>query len=160
MNDLWNRRTLAVIVLVSGAAVAAAAQPDRGPGGHWMRAGDPIQGALARLTLTADQQAKTKAIVDDETVRIAALRDQVGPARDALDAAAHAANPDPATVGKAYLKVVAAEDAIRAESAKYHDAVAAALTEDQKSQFEGYLSSFRDGRGHWGGARAGAPRSF
>jgi Spy/CpxP family protein refolding chaperone len=133
------------ILIVATTALPGLAQPAnpmpgrRGHGGG----GDPMQTAIARLNLTGEQQTKVKAISDQETAKIAALREQIRPAHDALDAAAQVEKPDPVTVGKAYLSVKAAEQAVETESAKFHDAVASVLTKDQKVEFEAYLSSAR-----------------
>ena len=84
-------------------------------GGGWNHGGDPMQMAIARLNLAGEQQTKVQAVSDQETAKIAALREQIRPAHDALDAAAQAEKPDPAAVGKAYLNARAAEQAVQTE---------------------------------------------
>ncbi len=161
MGNVKHGRVVLWFLIVAATALPGLAQPAnpmpgrRGHGGG----GDPMQIAIARLNLAGDQQAKVKAISDQETAKIAALREQMRPAHDALDAAAQVETPDPASVGKAYLGLKAAEQAVEAESAKYHDAVASVLTKDQKTQFEAYLSSARENRGRWGGPRGGPPQT-
>lgn len=155
-NERW-KLAFAWILIFAGATVPVLAQPVGPPSGRWSRS-DPMQAAIAKLDLTGEQQTKVKAISDQETAKIAALREQIRPAHDALDAAAQAEKPDPAAVGNAYLKVRAAEQAVQVESAKFHDAVANVLTKEQKAQFEEYLSSARENRPRWGGTRGGPPR--
>lgn len=159
MRDLKGRLGVAWMLISAGAALPVLAQPAGPPGGRWNRGGDPLQAAIAKLNLVGDQQAKVQAVSDQETAKIAALRQQVRPAHDALDAAAQVEKPDPATVGKAYLNARAAEQAVQTEVAKFHDAVAALLTNEQRAQFEAYLSSAREGRTRWGGQRGGPPQT-
>ena len=159
MCDSKLKLVVAGILFSAGVALPGWTQPAGPPLGRGGHGGDPMQMAIARLNLAGEQQTKVQAVSDQETAKIAALREQIRPAHDALDAAAQAEKPDPAAVGKAYLNARAAEQAVQTESAKFHDAVAALLTPEQKTQFEAYLSSARENRMRWGGQRGGPPRT-
>jgi len=142
----WAAVAAGVVAL---AALLARAQQSHLPVGRSLSHGDAIQSAIARLNVTPEQDAKLKAISETESAKLRDLGNQIRPAHDALDAAARAAKPDPTAVGKAYLNVLAAEAAVKTEYAKFHDAVAAVLTAEQKAQFESYLNSQQGGQGHW-----------
>ncbi|HVN75137.1 MAG TPA: periplasmic heavy metal sensor [Thermoanaerobaculaceae bacterium] len=160
MTTPRNGWTAVAAVVTFLATLPVLGQENNFTAGRWAQRGDPMQTAIARLTLTPEQRGKVKTISDDETAKIAALRDKVRPAHEALDAAAHATAPDPATVGNAYLTVLAAENAVKLENAKFHDAVAAVLTPEQRTQFDAYLNSAQDNRARWSGQRGRGPRSY
>ncbi len=102
----------ALILAGALAAGAALAQPAPGGPGRFARG---IRAAMAMLDLTADQQTKVKAIFASHRDEAQAFRSQVKADRDALKAAASAADPDPAVVGAAFLKVRADREAAKAK---------------------------------------------
>ncbi len=159
MTTPTRRRTLVPAVVLTLVALPVLAQKTTLPIGRSLSHGDEIQQAIARLTVTPEQDAKLKAICETEKHELADLRARVRPAQEALDAAARAENPDAATVGKAYLQLQAAGDAVKAEYAKFHDAVAALLTPEQKAQFESYLRNVADNRARWRPQRSWTPPS-
>ncbi len=147
----WAAATAAIVTL---AALPALAQPGRLPIGRSLSHGGPIHSAIAKLNLTPEQDAKVKAVAEAENNKLGDLRARVRPAKDALAAAARSANPDPATVGRLYLAVLAAEAAVKSENAKFHDAITALLTPEQRAQFESYLASATAGEERWQARRA------
>jgi Spy/CpxP family protein refolding chaperone len=107
--------------------------------------------ALAKLDLSQDQKDQIKALVAPEKPVLEALAQQRKDDAEALRTAAEEAQPDPATVGAAFLKVRADGLALRAEVKKLHDSIVVLLTPEQKAAFEAYLDAFksrlRHGRG-------------
>lgn len=146
MSHLKTSATQLALVLAVAAAALSEGLVLAGPGARWP-AGGPIQAALASLDLTADQQARVRALLDQEQPQLASLRDLSRAAQQALEVTLEPATPEPAAVGSAYLKVRAAHDAMRAEMSKFHDGVAALLTADQRSKFEASLGAQTEGRG-------------
>jgi Spy/CpxP family protein refolding chaperone len=140
-----------VAVVVTGMLTAGAAvgQVIKGmPGGGIAQL---YRAALAKLDLSQTQKGQIKALVEAEKPVLEALAQQRKDDAEALRTAAEAAQPDPATVGSAFLKVRADGLALRAEEKKLHDSIEALLTPEQKAAFEAYLDAFqsrpRHGRG-------------
>lgn len=143
---------LAACVLAAGLAAPALADRE----GHGGRAMGPrmMRRALASLDLSADQRDKIQAIVKGAAPDLKALHDKLRQDRDALNAAADAQPANPSAVGAAFLKLRGDREAIKAEAAKVRQAIDTALTPDQRSRLEGFLSAHRQGRGRF---RSGGP---
>jgi Spy/CpxP family protein refolding chaperone len=157
-------RAVIVTIALTGMLTAGAAVAQQGkgmPGGFGIAQQGPgmpggviaqlYRAALAKLDLSQDQKDKIKALVEAEKPALEALAQQRKDDAEALQAAADAAQPDPATVGAAFLKVRVDGLALRAELKKLHEAIEALLTPEQKAAFEAYLDAFklklRRGRG-------------
>jgi Spy/CpxP family protein refolding chaperone len=134
---------LAASALFAGLAVA---QPSPGDGGG--RRMGPAQrvlfGALASLDLSQEQKDKIKGAMEAEKPAIQALAQKSRADAKALRDLAAATNPDPKTVGEAFLKVHQNRLAAKAEREKVLGLVEALLTPAQKAKFEGYIQAARD----------------
>jgi Spy/CpxP family protein refolding chaperone len=142
-----SRRILGTLALTAALAAAPLlAQPGPGRGG---RMGGMLRHALASLDLTQDQKDKIHAVLDAERPAMQALREQMRTDAKALRATADSSS-DPATVGKAFLKVKADREAMKAERQKIRTQIESYLTPEQKSKLDGFLSAVRArGRGRW-----------
>lgn len=145
-------RAVIVAIALAGMLTAGVAVAQKGkgmPGGFGIA--KFYRAALAKLDLSQDQKDKIKALVEAERPVLEALAQQRKDDAEALRTAADAAQPDPASVGAAFLKVRADGLALRAEVNKLHDSIVALLTPEQKAAFEAYLDAFksrlRHGRG-------------
>jgi Spy/CpxP family protein refolding chaperone len=144
----------ATLVLAGAlAAGAALAQPAPGGPGKFARG---IRAAMATLDLTDAQKAKVKAIFESHKDDGAALRSQAKANRDALKAAASAPNPDPATVGAAFLAVRADGEAAKAKMQAVKAEIDAVLTPEQRAKLEGWIAAHRQQRAM---LRGGPPQS-
>ena len=83
---------------------------------------------MATLDLTDAQKEKVKAILVSHKDDGQALREQIQADRAALKAAASAANPDPAVVGAAFLKVRADGEAAKTKMKAVKSEIDAVLT--------------------------------
>jgi Spy/CpxP family protein refolding chaperone len=125
------------------AAGVAFAQPAPGTPGRFARG---IRAAMATLDLTDAQKEKVKAIFVSHKEDGQALREQMRTDRAALKAAASAANPDPAEVGAAFLKVRADGDAVKAKMLAVKAEIDAVLTPEQRAKLEGWIAAHRQQR--------------
>jgi len=138
-------------VLIAAGVLAAAnglAQPGPGPGpgqGH-ERMARAIHEAMSILDLTDAQKTKVKAIFATQRTENAAFRAQVEADRAALKAAAAAANPDPAVVGAAFLKVRAHGQAVAGKMKAVRAQIDAVLTPEQKAKLDGWIAAHRQER--------------
>jgi Spy/CpxP family protein refolding chaperone len=134
-KNIWG----AAALLVAGALSTGAARAQQAPGpfARGMRA------ALATLDLSDDQKTQIKAIFAAHKDEATAFRAQMKTDRDALKAAASAANPDPATVGTAFLKVRADGQAAAAKMKAVKGEIDAVLTPEQKAKLDGWIAAHR-----------------
>src|SRR5450830_1782102 len=100
-NPFQKKLLGAAALLVAGALAVGTAFAQAQPG----RFARGIRAAMATLDLTDAQKEKVKAIFASHKDEGMAFRAQAKADRQALKAAASAANPDPAAVGVAFLKV-------------------------------------------------------
>ena len=75
-----------------------------------------------------------------------AFRTQAKANREALKTAASAANPDPAAVGTAFLKVRADGKAMKAQLEGVHAEINGVLTPEQKAKFDGWIAAHKQQR--------------
>lgn len=141
---LWG----VALAVALGVALVAAAQPGpmAGPGrghGPFIRA---LRGGLATLGLTDDQKTKIKAVLASKKDAGLALGLKMRTDASALHGLASAANPDPAAVGAAFLKVKANRDAARAMATGAIADVKAVLTPEQQTKLDGYLAALKQFR--------------
>jgi Spy/CpxP family protein refolding chaperone len=141
------------LTVALGAAAVAAAQPaaSAGPGaGHrpFIRA---LRGGLATVGLTDDQKTKIHTIIAAKKDSGVALRQKMRADATALRDLASAANPDPAAVGAAFLKVKANREAAHAMAAGVLTDVKAVLTPEQRTKLEGYFGALKQIRNRWAG---------
>ena len=146
----------AVVLSCVVAAGAALAQPAPGRAGRFARG---IRAAMATLDLSDAQKEKVKAILVSHKDEGAAFRDQMKADRAALKAAASAANPDPAEVGAAFLKVRANGQAAVAKMKAVKGEIDAVLTPEQRSKLEGWIAAHRQQRHAMRGAAGGGPEN-
>jgi Spy/CpxP family protein refolding chaperone len=142
---MGNKRLNRTIGMGFGAALMAAALATGvvadGPDGSFgarsgrMGMGMGLRG-LRALNLTQDQKDKIKAAFVARRPALQALRQTAQANRQALATLTKAANPDPAAVGAAYLKVLAGRQALVAQRQQAQGDVVALLTPDQKTQLQ------------------------
>jgi Spy/CpxP family protein refolding chaperone len=118
------------------------AGPGRGHG-PFIRA---LHGGLATLGLTDDQKTKIKAVLASKKDAGLALRQKMRTDASALHGLTSAANPDPAAVGAAFLKVKANRDAARAMATGVIADVKTVLTPEQQTKLDGYLAALKQFR--------------
>ncbi len=154
-NNSFDKKIFGGAALVLAGALAAGAalaQPAPGAPGKFVRG---IRAAMATLDLTDAQKAKVKAIFESHKDEGAAFHDQAKANRDALKAAAAAANPDPAVVGAAFLKVRADGQAAKVKMQAVKAEIDAVLTPEQRAKLEGWIAAHRQQRAmHRGGPPA------
>jgi Spy/CpxP family protein refolding chaperone len=144
-NPLRNKLFGGAALVLAGALAAGAAQAQTAPGGGGGFARG-IRAAMATLDLTDDQKADIKAIFASHKDEAVAFHAQVKADRDALKAAASAANPDPAVVGAAFLKVRADRQAAAARMKAVKAEIDAVLTPEQQAKLEGWIAAHRQQR--------------
>jgi Spy/CpxP family protein refolding chaperone len=109
---------------------------------------------MATLDLTDAQKDKVTAIFASHKDEGMAFRAQAKADRQALKAAASAANPDPAAVGAAFLKVRADGQAAATKMKAVRTEIDAVLTPEQRAKLDGWIAAHRQQRG----MRRGGPR--
>jgi len=124
---------LIAAALATGVAIADGPDGSFGARSGRMAMGMGMRG-LRALNLTQDQKDKIRAALIARRPAVRALRQEARTNRQALATLAKAANPDPAAVGTAYLKVLAGRQALVAQRQQARADVMAVLTPDQKSQ--------------------------
>jgi len=129
------------LTLTLGAIFQASAAPQGGG-----RAARGLRAALSTLDLSQDQKDQIRAKLETQKDAFRAMREQMKADHEALQAAASAAKPDPATVGKAFLKVHQNREALKAEMKKTKDSLSTVLTPAQQAKLDGYLAAMRHGR--------------
>jgi len=130
----------ALFVASTLAAGAALAQPAPG------RFARGIRAAMATLDLTDDQKDDVKAIFTSHKGEAVAFHAQAKANRDALKAAASAANPDPAVVGTAFLKTRADGRASAAKMKAVRAEIDAVLTPEQRAKLDGWSAAHKQQR--------------
>ncbi|MFI5121026.1 MAG: Spy/CpxP family protein refolding chaperone [Thermoanaerobaculia bacterium] len=141
-NPFQNRLFGAAALLLAGGLAAGTALA-QARGGHFARG---VRAALATLDLSDAQKEKVKTIFASHKEQFQAVRSQAKANRDALRAAASNADPDPATVGAAFLKVRADAKAAKAQLEGVHAEINGVLTSDQKSRLDGWIAAHRQQR--------------
>jgi Spy/CpxP family protein refolding chaperone len=141
-------------LLLAGALAAGAALAQSRPGPGHERFARGIRAAMAILDLTDAQKTKVKEIFESQRTEGMAFHAQVEADRAALKAAAMAANPDPAAVGAAFLKVRADGQAAAAKMKAVRTQIEAVLTPEQKAKLDGWIAAHRQQRGM---SRRGGP---
>lgn len=149
-----NKFSLRKMLMIGSLAVAlpaglAVAQPSPGPGaggpgGRMGPAQRVLLGALAQLDLTQDQKDKIKAATEAEKPAIQALAQKSRTDGKALRDLMATSNPDPKTVGEAFLKVHQNRLAAKAEREKVQGQIEAFLMPAQKAKFQGYIQAAKD----------------
>lgn len=134
----------ALALVLAGVALAG----NQGGGGHFGRG---LRAALATVDLTQDQKDKIKASFEAKKPELSALREKAKTDREALRALVTAANPDPAAVGVATLKVHANRQAMRARMEEMRTNLAAILTPEQVAKLDGWIAAHRQQRGKFRG---------
>jgi len=129
----------ALALVLAGVALAG----NQGGGGHFGRG---LRAALATVDLTQDQKDKIKASFEAKKPELSALREKAKTDREALRALVTAANPDPAAVGVATLKVHANRQAMRARMEEMRTDLAAILTPEQVAKLDGWIAAHRQHR--------------
>jgi Spy/CpxP family protein refolding chaperone len=140
------------VVMAAPLSLALAQGPNRAMRGQGK--GDGRGAALARaLELTEEQQASWKEIHQKHQAEMKAQREQGRILQQELRKAAEAANPDPATVGKAFLSVKRHQEKAKAAREALRLELEATLTPEQKTKFEAIqaLRPGPGGRGNRGG---------
>ena len=102
---------------------------------------------MATLDLSDTQKDKVKAIFASHKDEGLAFHAQAKADREALKAAASAANPDPAAVGAAFLKVRANGEAVKSKMKAVRTEIDAVLTPDQRAKLDGWIAAHRQQRG-------------
>ena len=147
MNGTTTRRlatgALALGLILAGSATAAAGGLR---GGRHAMPGPGLRAALETLDLTDVQKEKVKQYFEAEKGKREAARAERVAAREALRTSAGAANPDPAAVGEAFLRLRAHRESMKAERRASRERLEAILTAEQKAKLEGWLSAHRQMR--------------
>ena len=140
----------AAALLVAGALAAGTALAQPAPG----RFARGVRAAMATLDLTEDQKEKVKDIFASHKDEAVAFHAQAKANRDALKAAASAANPDPAVVGAAFLKVRADRQAVVAKMKAARAEIDAVLTPEQRAKLDGWIAAHKQQRAMFRGGAA------
>ena len=130
----------AVSLLVAGTAIGA----ERGKKARG-RLG-LLREALASLDLTAAQKTDIHAIFEKAKPSLQDSGARLKTDRDDLRAAAEAAQPDPAAVGKAFLTLRTDRKDLRGAFEKLMSDVRALLTAEQQARFDGYIAAVKHRR--------------
>jgi Spy/CpxP family protein refolding chaperone len=139
MIGLGAGATALALVLAGGVALAG----NQGGGGHFGRG---IRAAMATLDLSDAQKEKVRAIFASHKDEGMAFHAQAKADREALRAAASAANPDPAAVGTAFLKVRADGQAAAAKMKAVRTEIDTVLTPEQKAKLDGWIAAHKQQR--------------
>jgi Spy/CpxP family protein refolding chaperone len=131
---------LALAFVLAGGAALAGGHGGKGRFGHGIRA------AMATLDLSDAQKDKVKAIFASHKDGAVAFHAQAKGNRDALKAVTSAANPDPAVVGAAFLKVRADHQAARARMKAVRGEIDGVLTPEQRAKLDGWIAAHRQQR--------------
>ena len=140
-KKLFGASTLILAGALAAGTFIAQAQPAPGRFARGVRA------AMATLDLSDAQKDKVKAIFASHKDEGLAFHAQAKADREALKAAASAANPDPAAVGAAFLKVRANGEAVKAKMKAVRTEIDAVLTPEQRAKLDGWIAAHRQQRG-------------
>jgi len=132
----------AATLLLAGALAARTALAQPAPG----RFARGIRAAMATLDLSDAQKDKVKAIFASHKAERMAFHAQAKANRDALKAAASAANPDAVLVGTAFLKVRADGQAAKAKMTAARTEIDAVLTPEQRAKLDGWIAAHKQQR--------------
>ena len=141
-NPFQNRLFGAATLLFAGALAAGTALSQPAPR-RFVRG---VRAALATLDLNDAQKEKVKAIFASRKDQFRTFRTQAKTNREALRSAASAANPDPAVVGAAFLKVRADGQAAVTKMQAVRAEIDAVLTPEQKATLDGWVAAHRQQR--------------
>jgi Spy/CpxP family protein refolding chaperone len=149
-NPLQKKLFSATTLLLAGAFAAgtAIAQAQPAPG----RFARGVRAAMATLDLSDAQKDKVKAIFASRKDEGMAFHTQAKADREALKAAASAAQPDTALVGAAFLKVRANGEAVKSKMKSVRTEIDAVLTPEQRAKLDGWIAAHRQQRGMLRGA--------
>ena len=125
---------VAALLFALGATVASAGDDHGRHGKMGGRSG--MMHGLSRLDLTEAQKAEVKRIMESRKPTFESLHERARADWEALDAAAEAQSPNPATVGAAYLRVRANREAMKAERQAMMDQVRTILTPEQREKLD------------------------
>jgi Spy/CpxP family protein refolding chaperone len=153
--SLQKKLTGAAALLVAGALAAGSALAQPAPGSERFARG--VRAAMATLDLTDAQKEKVTAIFAAHKGEGATFRTQAKADRDALKTAASAANPDPAAVGAAFLKVRADRQTAAAKLQAVRAEIDVVLTPAQKAKLDGWVAAHKQQRAMF--LRGGLPQS-
>jgi len=142
-NPFQKKLFGAATILLAGALAAGTALSQPAPG----RFARGIRAAMATLDLTDAQKDQVKAIFASQKDTAMAFHAQAKADREALKTAASAANPDPAAVGAAFLKVRANGEAVKSKMKAVRTEIDAVLTPDQRAKLDGWIAAHRQQRG-------------
>ncbi len=129
-------------LLVAGALAAGTAFAQPAPG-RFVRG---IRAAMATLDLTDDQKDSVKAILVSHKDEAVAFHAQAKADREALKAAASVANPDPAVVGAAFLRLRADGQTAAAKMKAARAEIDAVLTPEQRAKLDGWIAAHKQQR--------------
>lgn len=141
-NPFQKKLFGAAALLMAGALAAGTALAQPAPG----RFARGVRAAMATLDLSDAQKEKVKAIFASHKDQAVAFRTQAKANREALRATASAADPDPAAVGAAFLKVRADAKALKAQLEGVHAEINGVLTPEQKARLDGWIAAHRQQR--------------
>ena len=141
-NPLQKKLFGVATLLLAGALAAGTALAQPAPG-HFARG---IRAAMATLDLSDAQKDKVKAIFASHRDQAVAFRTQAKANRQALRAAASAADPDPAAVGAAFLKVRADAQVLEGAARGRPRRINGVLTPDQRSRLDGWIAAHQQQR--------------
>jgi len=102
-------------------------------------------GIVSALNLSTDQKVQWEAIHQQLEASMKPLFDQHRAAEQQLNAAADASNPDPATIGRAYLALRAVGKQIKEAHESTKAKIEAILTPDQKAKFDAIHAGMEHG---------------
>jgi Spy/CpxP family protein refolding chaperone len=151
MGTFKGKRIIAVATIALFGTIGAGVALAQVAKGTWggSRVERAYERILGRLDLSQDQRSQIDALLAAEKPVIQDSVQQLKSDGAALRAAAGSAQPDPATVGIAFLKVKADGQALRAELQKVRQGTEAVLSPDQRGTFDAYLDTFRAMHRRW-----------
>jgi Spy/CpxP family protein refolding chaperone len=143
------RKILGVVVAATVLSAGTVAVFASGPAGADVERRGAREGRLAEyLGLTEEQQATWKSLREQHRAEMEPLRQEGQDLRAHLQTALKADNPDPATVGSAFLALKAHRAKAEAARAAFRTRLAGVLNDEQKAKFDALAA--RHG-GRWGG---------
>jgi Spy/CpxP family protein refolding chaperone len=149
-NPFQKKLFGAAALLMAGALAAGTALAQPAPG----RFARGVRAAMTTLDLSDAQKEKVKAIFASHKDQAVAFRTQAKANREALRATASAADPDPAAVGAAFLKVRADGQAAVAKMKAVRAEIDAVLAPEQRAKLDGWIAAHRQQRAMFRGAPA------
>ncbi len=133
----------AITALALGATLlGGAAWAQDGGGGRHL--GNGLRGALRSLNLDENQKDQVLAKLSAQRGQARPLRDKMKADHQAFRAAVDVANPDPAAVGRAFLKVREDREAMKAERKAFRENIRPILTDEQNAKLDGYVKALHE----------------